>query len=285
MRMLAKLFHADYQVSEPIYSGPATIAEGGAVLHRSGQPSQIAAPGESLGGAKLTLEGGVYRLDGQCMVSEQTHWVGWRARPGRKKGTFYLEGPERKIIPAQVGQVLRGFGGRLDERSDGHLEVSGRIIWRAKKVRELSLVVFDKQDDQGHIAYFNVLEKGRRKDPNGTQGRFIRDAKGARFCELGGDDAWHDTARFYDFEGAYVRAALRTLPEAERSAAVAEGLSDLAREAKELGIDAADLEEYDALFSEGKRLGGAWNRLDFVVGAGREWVRPAQGRQVAPAPF
>jgi len=91
--------------------------------------------------------------------------------------------------------------------------------------------------------------------------------------EQGGDNAWYDTARFYNPSGNYVEAALRTLNEAERSSMFAHDWQALNTEARALGIDVTDLEEHDALVNERDLLAAAWKRQRFVVAEGLQWMQ------------
>lgn len=283
MRMLAKLFHAEHVVDVPVEREWKVSKEGDQYRLSNGERSALVEANAMHEGRLLAIRDGLIYLGDKMLITPETHWVGFSARPARGKGKFFIDRPGASSVPVSVGGQVNALRAKLERGDHGFLTVGRRVVLESKKARELSLIVFDKVDGDGHLAYFNVLESGSKGDPVGTRGRLVCDAKGARFMEMGGDNAWYDTARFYDPSNGYAEAALRTLGDAERSAMFANDWRSLSEEAASLGVAVSDLEEHDELVRERDSLSESWSRQRFVVAEGFEWIRAqASGAQREP---
>jgi hypothetical protein len=281
-RMLAKVFNAQYGVRTPMAKGWQLTEEGGRITLSSPdcEETSLALGDELPGFGQLTQVNGLYFLGDQMLELPQTHWLGYQARPVRGKDRYLIDRPGKTSIPIKNGESVNRIG-PVRRGAHGHLVVGDKVVMKAEKLRELSLIVLDKVDGVGHLAYFNVLTTTDRSNPNGISGRLVRDARGARFLERGGDDQWYDTARFYDPSGSYVEGALRTLEDAERAAALERQWQALQAEARSLGIEPSDLEEHDSLVADRASMTDTWNRHRFVVASGKDWVQAMVAGQVS----
>lgn len=295
--LLARLFVAVHEVPFPVLQGWAHVVDGGCALVRSPEgvvyrPDTQGVIRVGEGRHTVSEDNGEHYLDGALMVSDETCWIGYQARPTRKKNEFMIDAPGGRVMKGALGASIHGMG-TLTRLDSGRLSAGGKVLLETKKVRELSLIVLDDRDERGFLAYFNVLSPGSRAGgatPRGVSGRLVRDDRGARFMEVGSDDQWHDTARFYEPSGSRISAALRTLDAAEASRVVDHQWALLQAEARDLGLPPSDFEEHDDLVAARESLSKAWQRHAFTVAQGREWIhshlsQPSSRRSSVRAPF
>lgn len=273
MRMLTKIFHTSYSIDSHVAEGWRIVEPGVQCKVRNPEGQLVSVEvGDKLGEGRFVEKDGLYYLGEKMVLDESTHWTNAFARQTNKKGQYYIDREGRKSVPATVGYRVPSYGATLTEHPDGYLMLGGKVLVKQQKAHELSLIVLDKEEGGANLGYFNVLKPGERAKPSGTPGRFHKDAWGGVFKELGGDNQWHDTARFYGSRGNYIEAAIRPLAIAEQASAVKESIDLLQSEASTLGVPVESLEEYDDLALKKDQLSTKWIHHRFVIGYGAAWL-------------
>ncbi|MND11529.1 hypothetical protein D3C87_351980 [compost metagenome] len=230
-----------------------------------------------------TTQAGVVSVDhnGNLKVGEWTVPVGkniqpgWEARSKRGKENYFIRMPDGSSINHKIGEDIGQFG-KTEIDEFGNIRAGDVSILVHKKQFELNLLILNATEKGGYTSYFNTIEpksESNRKD--GAKGIFYptKDpSKPSSFSEQGPDGLLYSTAIFWASKNdKFVQGKIRPLITAIKEKAVYAKIKELESLAKEIEIDASEMQGYSELKAELSEINNkSWKEFSFLVNQGIE---------------